>query len=488
MKKAVIYARFSSEKQNEMSIEGQVRVCSEYAARNGYEIVGKYIDRAVSGTTDQRQEFQAMIHDSAAAEWTAVIVYKLDRFSRNRTESALNRYTLKKNGVVLLSAQENIPETPEGVILESLIEGLNEYYSLELAQKVSRSFYDRRKRGQFLGGRAPYGYTVKDKQYVIDELAAKDVRCLFDEIEKGRMLRDVAHDLAEKDFNVYWAVRNIKYAGCLVHNGEIIENVIPAIITREQFDRVQILLNQNQTCAYRPSYNYPLSGKIFCGECGSKMTGGCAKSGAYRYYNCKTPHHTGRCSLPVVDANKLENEIVQKVCEIVSAPKKRAAIVNAVVVLLKENANSDTVKLIKTAYNKAKRRRDNTVNAIAEIGANAALQAKLNELENEMQSLLGELERAKKSSITKEKVERKLLDILSAPTDKLKVRILKDLVVRVVCYKDHNEVFFTTTQPPLPPSNSSESSNNVLFGDPHIELSELQVTVYLGFFSIRLKK
>ena len=134
--------------------------------------------------------------------------------------------------------------------------------------------------------------------------------------------------------------------------------------------------------------------------------------------------------------------------------------------MLKENANSDTVKLIKTAYNKAKRRRDNTVNAIAEIGANAALQAKLNELENEMQSLLGELERAKKSSITKEKVERKLLDILSAPTDKLKVRILKDLVVRVVCYKDHNEVFFTTTQPPLPPSNSSESSNNALFGDP----------------------
>lgn len=134
MKKAVIYARFSSEKQNEMSIEGQVRVCSEYAARNGYEIVGKYIDRAVSGTTDQRQEFQAMIHDSAAAEWTAVIVYKLDRFSRNRTESALNRYTLKKNGVALLSAQENIPETPEGVILESLIEGSkrsngnNKYY------------------------------------------------------------------------------------------------------------------------------------------------------------------------------------------------------------------------------------------------------------------------------------------------------------------------------------------------------------------------
>ena len=469
MKKAVIYARFSSEKQNEMSIEGQVRVCSEYAARNGYEIVGKYIDRAVSGTTDQRHDFQAMIHDSAAADWSAVIVYKLDRFSRNRTESALNRYTLKKNGVALLSAQENIPETPEGVILESLIEGLNEYYSLELAQKVSRSFYDRRKRGQFLGGRPPYGYIVKDKQYFVDELAARDVRYLFDEIEKGRMLRDVASDLKGKDFNVYWAVRNIKYAGCLVHNGEIIENVIPAIITRQQFEHVQQLLDKTQTCAYRPSYNYPLSGKIFCGECGAKMTGGCAKSGAYRYYNCKTSHRSGQCSLPVVDADKLEDEIVQKFCEIVSAPKKRSAVVNAVIAIFKENANSDTVKLVKAAYNKAKRRRDNTVNAIAEMGANAALQAKLSAIENEMQSLWGELERAKKGAITKEKVERKLLDVLSAPTDRLKDQILKNLVVRVVCYKDHNEVFFTTTQPPLPPSNPSESSNNSLCGSPEKE-------------------
>lgn len=118
----------------------------------------------------------------------------------------------------------------------------------------------------------------------------------------------------------------------------------------------------------------------------------------------------------------------------------------------------------------------------------AALQAKLSAIENEMQSLLGELERAKKGAITKEKVERKLLDVLSAPTDRLKDRILKDLVVRVVCYKDHNEVFFTTTQPPHPLSNPSESSNNSSCGSPNYALFELNLAVYVGFVVLRIEK
>lgn len=122
-KKAVIYARYSCEKQTEQSIEGQLRVCNEFAERNGYMVVHNYIDRAVSGKTDKREQFQQMLKDSASKTFEFVIVYKLDRFARNRYDSAMNKATLKKNGVKVLSACEQITDSPEGIILESMIEG-----------------------------------------------------------------------------------------------------------------------------------------------------------------------------------------------------------------------------------------------------------------------------------------------------------------------------------------------------------------------------
>ena len=125
MKTAVIYARYSSERQTEQSIEGQLRVCHEYATRNDFIIVETYIDRAMSGTNDHRTNFQRMLKDSAKRAWDYVLVYKLDRFSRNKYETAMNKKTLRDNGVRLISATENIPATPEGIILESLLEGYN---------------------------------------------------------------------------------------------------------------------------------------------------------------------------------------------------------------------------------------------------------------------------------------------------------------------------------------------------------------------------
>ena len=123
MKKAVEYLRYSSDSQTVQSIEGQMRVCHEYAKRNDIVIVGTYIDRAMTGTNDNRKDFQRMLRDSAKGAWDFIIVYKLDRFSRNKYEMAVHKKTLKDNGVKLLSAMENIPDTPEGIILESLLEG-----------------------------------------------------------------------------------------------------------------------------------------------------------------------------------------------------------------------------------------------------------------------------------------------------------------------------------------------------------------------------
>ena len=123
MNKAVIYARYSSDTQTEQSIEGQLRVCRQYAKANNILIVGTYIDRAMTGTNDLRPDFQRMIKDSSKHQWDMVLVYKLDRFSRDKYESTIHKHTLKENGVKLVSAMENIPDSPEGIILESLLEG-----------------------------------------------------------------------------------------------------------------------------------------------------------------------------------------------------------------------------------------------------------------------------------------------------------------------------------------------------------------------------
>ena len=123
MKTAAIYARYSSDKQNEQSIEGQLRVCQNYAKTNDILIVDTYIDRAMTGTNDNRPDFRRMIKDSAKRQWDYILVYRLDRFSRNKYETAIHKKTLKDNGVKVISAMENIPDTPEGIILESLLEG-----------------------------------------------------------------------------------------------------------------------------------------------------------------------------------------------------------------------------------------------------------------------------------------------------------------------------------------------------------------------------
>ena len=140
METAVIYARYSSENQTEQSIEGQLRVCNDYARNNDILIVGTYVDRAMTGTNDLRPDFQRMIKDSAKKQWNYILVYKLDRFSRNKYESTIHKHTLKENGVKLLSAMENIPDTPEGIILESLLEGFEQANGHNRLKKLNSEF------------------------------------------------------------------------------------------------------------------------------------------------------------------------------------------------------------------------------------------------------------------------------------------------------------------------------------------------------------
>lgn len=138
--KAVIYARYSSDNQREESIEGQLRECMEYANYNDIQVMGNYIDRALSAKTDHRPEFQRMIKDSYKHAFDCIIVWKLDRFARNRYDSAHYKNILKKNGVKVVSAKEHIGEGSEGIILEAMLEGFersNGHKNLNLRIKAA---------------------------------------------------------------------------------------------------------------------------------------------------------------------------------------------------------------------------------------------------------------------------------------------------------------------------------------------------------------
>ena len=140
MKVAVIYARYSSDNQTEQSIDGQLHVCQDYAKRNDILILDTYIDRAMTDTNDKRKAFQQMLKDSDKKAWDYILVYKLDRFSRNKYEMAIHRKHLKDNGVKILSAMENIPDSPEGILLESLLEGFEQANGHNSLKKLNSKF------------------------------------------------------------------------------------------------------------------------------------------------------------------------------------------------------------------------------------------------------------------------------------------------------------------------------------------------------------
>ena len=176
----VIYARFSSHSQTEQSIEGQLKVCYEYAQAHQYTVTGEYIDRAQSGTSDNRTDFQRMIQDSEKHAFQGVLVYQLDRFARNRYDSAIYKAKLKKNGVRVLSARENITEDASGILIEGVLESMAEYYSAELSQKINRGRKINASKCLSNGSNPGLGYKVdKDRRFYVDEDEAKIVREIF---------------------------------------------------------------------------------------------------------------------------------------------------------------------------------------------------------------------------------------------------------------------------------------------------------------------
>lgn len=325
---AVIYARYSSDNQREESIEGQLRECREYAARNNITLIGSYIDRAQSARTADRPEFQRMIADSEKRLFDAVLVWKLDRFSRDRYDSAHYKQILKKNGVKVISIKENISDGPEGIILESILEGFAEYYSAELSQKIQRGHHDNALKAKNNGGYTPLGYVVDPVNHAlaIDPVTAPLVREIYDRYDKGDRITDICESFRQRglktnqgsDFTMgtlHRVLKSRRYIGEYKYDNVVIPDGIPAIIEKDQFERVQYRMatNKKAPAKAKAQEEYLLTTKLFCGDCGRIMAGesGRNKMGVvYHYYKCSGAKRKLGCRRKAVKKDWIEEAVV----------------------------------------------------------------------------------------------------------------------------------------------------------------------------------
>lgn len=413
--RAVIYARYSSEKQQDISIDGQIRVCKEYAAREGYTVVDIYTDRALSASHDveKRSAFQQMFRDAAKGKFDAVIVYKLSRFARNRYDSAIYKSKLRKSGVKLVSANEPISDTPEGALIEGIFESLDEFYSRNLAQDVSRGMHENAAKGLSTGGVPPFGYQIVNKKFEINPATASAVRMVFEMYAEGKTAEAIAaklnsmgyktsmgHAFSRTSFNTM--LRNQKYIGVYLYKDEIkLEGVIPAIVDQETFDKVQNRLHRSKIApaTKKAIIPYLLTGKIFCGACGLKMSGDSGKSHTgerYHYYSCGGKKRRSGCKMPSLKKDMLENIVVEHARALLQ-PESIKRVARAAAEEYRRLAEDNSVAIsLQSQLSECEKSISNIVKMIEKGIASEALAMRLQSLEEQKNSLACELSEAQR--------------------------------------------------------------------------------------------
>lgn len=463
---AVIYARFSSYSQTEQSIEGQLRVCHEYAERHKINIVGEYIDRATTGTNDNRPEFQRMIEDSSQKQFEQILVYKLDRFSRNKYDNVVYKHKLAQCGVRVVSATEIINDTPEGALMEGLLEMFAEMYSKDLSQKVKRGIRESILKGNFIGGHILYGYKVVDKKIVINEKTAPAIRYLFEEYANGKSKKQIIRELNAKGYTTNNGkpitynsfqnnLRNIKYTG-IFDNGNLQNNeYYPAIISKELFDKVQIKLleHKHKPATQKAKVEYFLAGKGVCGLCGASLVGvtGTSKTARqYHYYACCKRYKQHTCNKNNEQKDKLENYVLEQTLNLVLTPEQIENIANGM--FEKWNTNTTTIKT--KEYEKQIERINKELDKCFNMFFNAdseELQKRLNDksksLEIEKQDLQNEIKKlamVQAMTHTKDDVKNVLAEYLDGDKSDLNYqrKIINKFVNSVFVYDDKVVIYY----------------------------------------------
>lgn len=394
---AVIYARYSSSGQREESIEGQLRDCHEFAKKSGFNIVGEYIDRALTGRTDKRPDFQRMLRDSERGIFKAVICWKIDRFARNRYDSAMHKYKLKKNGVRIFYAKESIPDGPEGIILESVMEGYAEYYSENLSQNVKRGNYDSALELKTLGRSLLGLQKGVDGRFEQNPATAPIVRRIFEEYAAGEPAKDIYTRLNSEGYrtvrgglfnknSIRRILQNEKYIGVYEYQDIRVENAIPPIVDRELFERCQNMLEKHhRSPAAQRETSFLLTSKLFCGHCGEPMTGdgGTSRTGkVYYYYTCNG-RRDHKCEKEREPKDQIEQLVINKLISLIQSDEFIYEVADKCVEYQQREKDDSVVKSLESNLKEKETAIKNLLTAIESGIITQSTKSRLVELESE---------------------------------------------------------------------------------------------------------
>lgn len=504
LENVVIYARYSSVGQNDQSIDGQLAKCREYAQQRGFRVVAEYCDRALSGRyAETRPEFQRMIADSSKHAFTYILVWKLDRFSRDRYDSAIYKKKLRANGVRVLSVTEGVDESSESVLLEAILEAMAEEYSRQLAQNTRRGMRQNAEKGLTLGGRKIFGYDVIAKRYQINEQEAKIIRFIYESYADGQTQKDVAAACRERGYltkpgrlitldDVRRYLSNRKYAGVhVLSTGEEITGTYPPIVSAELAERVRKRLAASAKAPghAKAKVEYILHGKLFCGECGAPMVGECGRSSSgsvYYYYSCAARKKTRSCHKRNEKKDALEQYIVNYIGTYILTDEWISAAADRVVAEYKNSYDASGIKLLEKQIRDTDKEIDQLVDALISATADAArhrinerievAEAKKRALEDDLASL----RIASRAIIRREDIIAWLNQFRVGDSSDIDYRkkVIELFVNAVYIYDDKIKMFFNVhdsaqiTYPEMLALDIPESSDSDVSGVPNNVLSE----------------
>ena len=410
---AVIYARYSSDNQHEESIEGQIRECTAYAEKNGITVIKHYIDRAFSAKTDNRPEFQQMIKDSEKRLFDIVLVWKLDRFARNRYDSAHYEYQLERNHVKLVSATEPISDSPAGIMVKSMLTGMAEYYSAELSEKVVRGMTENVLKGKYNGGTIPIGFKVdEEKFFQVDPLKAPFVVEAFQRYNDGATMKELMNWLNDSGVttnrnqkftynSVQTLLTNKRYIGENHFKDIVMPDSIPAIVDKDLFEEVQqkIKKNSRAPARHKAEDDYLLTTKLFCGMCGAMMFGECGTGRnkvVHHYYKCATAKRFKTCKKKTVRKEWLEDLVIAETMKLIQDD----AVIDAIVAEVMELQDQENTTL-------------------------PLLEKQMREVENGIENMLNAIQAGVLTNSTKSRLEK-----LEAQQKELEIRIAEEKIAR----------------------------------------------------------
>ena len=460
----VIYARYSSHAQKDASIEQQIKEGTEYADANGIRISGVYSDRAISGKTDRRADFQRMMRDAEKGKFRYVIAWKSNRMGRNMLQAMMNEAKLQELGIQVLYTEENFDDTAAGRFALRSMMNVNQFYSENMAEDIKRGLNDNATNCMITNGRLPLGYKKgEDCRYAIDPPKDEIVREIFSRVACGEPFVDIANDLNSREIktslgkpwgkNSFHALlKNERYLGIYIYDDVRIEGGVPQIVSKELFYKVQEVLKtkKNPQGRHRTNGDYLLTGKLFCGHCKSPMVGvsGTGKSGTlHYYYACQKKRIEKSCGKANVRRDEIEECVAKAIKNYALQDDVIAWIADSTVAYNRRQESSSQSAAVEKELSDVKRSIKNLLSAIEQGIVTDTVKARLLELESEQAHLTAKLaaERADIISVPKDEIVAGLEMFRegSISDKKYQSKLFNLFLVAVYLYDDHLVIEFS---------------------------------------------